>query len=439
MKRSTSLITLCFLICLNYYILRNLKDSLVLTEALSGTEAIPFLKTWALIPGTIFFVALTVWLSNRIKFSTLFLLAISFCTSFYALFTFFLYPLGDSLLPHAFADRLQSSLPDGWIGFVSMIRYWPSSLFYVMAEIWTIIIWYILFTGFANEILKAPEAKIQYPWIILAGNLSAFTAGIMVPMLTSPNWDTTLTNLTTFLILTAIIIGVVFVKIEKSVKQPISHPYKMSFSESFKSIFKSRYLLCLAFMVFGFNLLINLTEVVWKDEVLKVFPHPSDYNVYMNKITGFIGILSAGIMILIIRLQRMDWISWALVTPAVTLGSALIFFLPLMFSLSIIPPLLMGSLHVILSRSTRYTLFDYTKELALIPLPSDQKFKAKTQIDGVGSRLGKGVSSGVFQGTLLFVPTISACAPVIFGLIVAITVLSVMSIRLIGREMETAK
>ena len=441
MKRSTGLIFLCFLICINYHILRNLKDSLILTHDFSGAEAIPFLKTWVLIPGTILLVSSTVWLSNRLQFSTLFFLALVFFMGFYCLYTFLLYPYGHLIYLHTFADQLHHTLPTGWNGFIAIIRYWPDSLFYVMAESWAVIIWYILFTGFANELMSSQEAQKTYPWIILAGNVSAIFAGIAVNSFTTPDWNITLGRLTLFMGLTGTMAALVFHLMHQNTPIRISSPYKMSFGQSFKELFSSRYLLCLALIVFGFNLVINLTEVIWKDQVLKAYPHPSDYNTYMSQITIMIGIISALTTLLITRVStdRFHWTICAVMTPLVTLGSALFFFYPLMFSITVIPLSLivfLGSMHIVLSRSTRYTLFDLAKELALIPLSSDQKFKAKSHIDGIGSRLGKASSSGLYQILLLILPNISACAPTVFLILLGITGMSLLAIRHVGSQIQ---
>jgi len=437
MKRSTGLITLCFLICVNYHILRNLKDSLILTQAFSGAEAIPFLKTWVLIPGTLLLVSITLWLSNRLRFSTLFFSASGFFISFYILYTFVLYPHGDLIHLHALADHIQNLVPSGWKGFVAIIRYWPDSLFYVMAESWAVILWYILFTGFANEVMNTQEAKVTYPWIILAGNVSAVFAGFMVNFLTNPNWISTLNRLTLFMGLVTAIICLIFKMMHEKAPKSLSSPYKMSFWESLKELISSKYLLCLALVVFGFNMIINMTEVIWKDQVLKAYPHPSDYNAYMNQITILIGLVSAVITLFLVRVcaNRFHWTVCAVMTPLVTIGSALIFFCPLMLSLVPLGVLVfLGSMHIIFSRSTRYTLFDLSKELALIPLPSDQKFKAKSHIDGIGSRLGKASSSGLFQLFLLVLPNITACAPFVLFILLGVTGMSLLAIRYMGAK-----
>jgi len=439
-KRSLGMALLCFLICINYHILRNLKDSLMLTHDLAGAEAIPFLKTWVLIPGTVVLVSCLIWLSNRIRFSNLFFFSLAFFSGFFCFYLFLLHPFDEWITPHAAIDRIQMYFPAGWRGFLALLRYWPDSLFYVMAESWAVIIWYILFTGFANELMTSSEAKQTYPWIILSGNISAIFAGLAISGLTHAEWEVTVTRLTFFICIVAALAALVFYFMNQGASVRLSSPFEMSFGQSIRALFSSRYLLNLALIVFGFNLVINLTEVIWKDQVLMAYPDPSDYCAIMGRVTVLIGIASALTTLLITRISadRFHWTICAVMTPLVTMGTALLFFVPIILPLQLIPAaaiVLLGCAHIIFSRSTRYTLFDLAKELALIPLPSDQKFKAKSHIDGIGSRLGKATSSGLFQILLLGIPSVAACAPIVFLILLVVTGLSLRSIHELGKSL----
>ncbi len=439
MTKAPCLIALNFLICVNYYILRTLKDALMLTQDYAGAEAVPFLKTWALIPATVCLVSIVVWLSNRLRFRSVFTLSLVFFVGYFLLYTFALRPLGPALYPNDYCNRLQNLFPAGWGGFVALIRYWPEVVFYVLAECWAVIIWSVLFMGFSNEIVTSKEAEGSYPWMILAGNLSAIAAGISVRWLTVTDWQETLTRLTLLIVFNSLAVACLFLRLDTSAKQAFKTPLERTFFQSAKELFQSAYLLKVAFLIFGFNIVINLTEVVWKDAVLSVYPNPLDYHQYMNGVTIAIGTLSATITIALMLFPfiRTNWTPLALATPMVLLLTGFLFFVPLMtpaafFSGAAIA--LMGSCHVILSRSARYTLLDYCKDLALIPLPSDQKFKAKSQIDGVGSRLGKAASSASFQLMLLTVPSLTACAPYIFLIVLAVALISILAVQGIGKE-----
>lgn len=91
----------------------------------------------------------------------------------------------------------------------------------------------------------------------------------------------------------------------------------------------------------------------------------------------------------------------------------------------------LGSIQNCLSRASKYTFFDATKEMAFIPLSSESKLKGKAAIDGVGSRLGKSGGSAIHQGLIIMLSTVGASVPyiaIIFFLIVLVWGATVVSL-----------
>src|SRR3990167_1961439 len=62
-KKVLSMLLLLFLLCATYGVLRNLKDTIILTAKHSGAEVIPFIKVWGMLPA----VFLATWCYTRLR------------------------------------------------------------------------------------------------------------------------------------------------------------------------------------------------------------------------------------------------------------------------------------------------------------------------------------------------------------------------------------
>src|SRR5438309_2291447 len=78
---------------------------------------------------------------------------------------------------HELCERLTKILPVGCKGLIAMVHYWSFSLFYVMSEVWSNIVLFLLFWNFANQITKLQEAKRFYGLFGVGINLSGIAAG----------------------------------------------------------------------------------------------------------------------------------------------------------------------------------------------------------------------------------------------------------------------
>ena len=73
----------------------------------------------------------------------------------------------------------------------------------------------------------------------------------------------------------------------------------------------------------------------------------------------------------------------------------------------------LGTLFFCLVRAAKSTLFDTSKELSFIPLPSLEKMQGKLVIDGMCSRVGRGSAS------LFSILLIQACGGVLASVFIA--------------------
>ena len=96
-----------------------------------------------------------------------------------------------------------------------------------------------------------------------------------------------------------------------------------------------------------------------------------------------------------------------------------------------------GTAQNILSKSTKYSLFDPTKEMAYIPLDQEQKVKGKAAIDVVGARLGKSGGAFIQQGLILVFGAIGAITPYIGGILFVIILAWMIAARSLNKQFVT--
>ena len=452
-----------FLISFNYNVLRSYKDSIVVTASNSGAEAIPFVKFWVVVPSAILFTLLFTRLTNWYSREKVFYITLSIFLVFFAIFALVLYPTQDWLHPNQLADSLQTYLPQGFKGFIAIFRNWTFTLFYVMSELWSTIIFTVLFWGFANEVSSVEEAKRYYGLLTMGGSLSGifsgfaavyFTQNLYIPWLPygKNSWDQSILFLCCAIVISGLIIMALFRWLTTKVilpaerKEPPKEKIRMSMRTSFAYLARSKYLLSIAFIVFAYNVAINLVEVVWKNQMKTLYPDPGEYNIYMGKVICTMGIIATltGLFATTKVVQRFSWTACAFIPPVVIGVTGLLFFNFIIFPsegvywllsfLSMSPLVLtvtLGSAQNCFSRASKYTFFDATKEMAFIPLDPESKLKGKAAIDGVGSRIGKSGGSALHQGLILMLGSVSAsipCIAVTFFLIILVWGLTVVSL-----------
>lgn len=85
--------------------------------------------------------------------------------------------------------------------------------------------------------------------------------------------------------------------------------------------------------------------------------------------------------------------------------AALVGMTPLMLSV------ILGAAQNILSKSSKYSLFDPCKEMAYIPLDQESKTKGKAAIDVIGNPLGKSGGALIQQFLIFGVGSLAAATP----------------------------
>lgn len=458
LKKFIPILLIFFLITFNYNLLRSVKDAIIVTAPNSGAEAIPFIKMWVILPMAILITFIFTRLSNRFDREKVFYIMLGIFLGYFVLFAFVLFPNSDILHPHQSADYLASHLPSGFKGFISIFRNWTFTSFYVMSELWSSAILTVLFWGFVNAIFNVKEAKRFYGILCIGANIASILAGNVTQLFCkdSLDWNQSITLINITIVALGILIMLIFRWLNKNVlKNVASVHYKLepskkkerrSLRECFRYLGKSKYLICIAILVVSYNLSLNLVEIVWKNEVKALYPNPQDYSNYMGQVTASIGILATFITVFISGgvIRRCGWTFSALITPVVLLLSGAAFFAFLLFDkitinsfsafLGSSTPILIvffGAMQNCLSRASKFTLFDATKEMSFVPLSDESKIKGKAAIDGVGSRLGKSGGSLFQQGLICCLGSLSICVPYIaciFLVVIAIWMYAAFSL-----------
>lgn len=465
LKKLLPMFFMFFCISFNYTILRDTKDSLIVTAA--GAEAIPFLKSFGVVPAAILFMIVYAKLSNMLSRENLFYVTLLPFIIFFGLFAFAMYPAREALMPHASAEALRAYLPGGWSGLAAAYENWMYSIFYILAELWGSVVLSLLFWGFANQITRVTEAKRFYSLFGLGANLALLVSGPAIVYVSDIRkhlpanvdaWQISLNYLMGMVVIAGIAILAIYWWINRNV---LTDPRfydanqtttkkkkaKMSLGDSFKFLFTSKYILCLAILVIAYGISINLVEITWKNQVKLQYPNPNDYSTFMGWFSTTTGAVTILMMLFVggnvIRLK--GWGFAALITPVVLLVTGIAFFSFVIFrdnllgyiaaigSTPLFLAVMFGAAQNIMSKSSKYSLFDPTKEMAYIPLDEESKVKGKAAVDVVGARLGKSGGS-IIQMTLLAFGTLATITPYIGAILMVIIAIWIVAARSLSKQ-----
>jgi ATP:ADP antiporter, AAA family len=415
-----------------YSVLRGAKDALLIP--MLGAEVISSLKLFGVLPSAIVFIVIYSKLANVLNKERLYYTVISFFLAFFMAYAFILYPARETLnfdLSNAINNYPQFKYP------LLMIANWGASLFFIMAELWGSAALSLMFWQFANHIYKVSEAKNTYTifgaigqvGLISAGFVQAYSARINASNI-DPGlaWQRSLEWMISSVFVAGIILMLIFWYMNRyvltdsrffdanAVRKKKNKP-KLSIIEGFKYIFTSKYIGLIAALVLCYGVSINLVEGIWKNQLRIKFPLQNDYIGFMGEFQIYTGIIAMiGMISGIYILRNFKWRTSAIITPIMILITGVVFFLlilagdkfeaslVLVGSSSLMMGIFIGGTQNILSKATKYSLFDPTKEMSYIPLDEELKVKGKAVVDVTGARLGKSGGAVVQYLLLTLIP-----------------------------------
>ena len=475
-KSFTIIFLLYFCLAFIYNVLRPIKITLVTSVSQAGAEIIPFLKIWGIVPGAFLFTYLVTKFSQYMNREKLFYVVMSIFLTYYFLFAVVLFPYNDLLALDSLADYLSLHLPIGYRGLICMVQYWHVSLFYILCEVWSSVVMFMLFWGFVNEITPMECAARFYPLYNLGGNLASTFAGwlllkiskfgIHIDFLSAYG---SITKFSLVVVMASIFFGLLaiylFWALHKDTDLIVDQSERFdrkskkshfTLSESIAHVAKSKYLLYLLVLVLAYNLVFNLTDVLWNQEVKNFFGDDQIKMAgFIGEVTMYKGILSLGLVFAAqFIIKRFGWRVATCITPFIILFTSLIFF-PLvslqgnqlaesfafeMFQANLAwIAVLVGGFQNAMARGTKYSIYDSTREMAFIPLSLDEKRKGKAVIDGIASRVGKSSGSVVFIILLPFCSSLQNTIPYVAIISITVTVLWVISIYGLDKQMMKKK
>lgn len=472
-KKLIPLAMMFFCILFNYTILRDTKDVLMVTAPKSGAEVIPFIKTYVNLPTAIGFTAIYSKLCDKYDQKKVFYICTVPFLIFFSLFAMVIYPNVGVLHPHALVDKVAALLPAGFSAPLSIIRNWSYAVFYVMAEMWGSVVASLLFWSFANEVTTVDEAKKYYPLFGMGANVALIFSGQYVKWVSRLRanlppgvdaWGVSLKYLMGAVLAGgSAMIGLyshmqrnvltdpACVDQEKQALKKSKKKVKMSLKESFEFLTKSTYIRDLALLVISYGMCINIVEVSWKAKLKAAYPNPNDYSVFMGNFSSATGAITLGMMLLGRTIfQKFGWRKAALVTPTMIGVTGAVFFALQLFAPAFAPiaaaigttPLmlsvLVGAAQNILSKSSKYSLFDPCKEMAYIPLDQESKTKGKAAVDVIGNPLGKSGGSMIQQVLIFGVGSLAAATPYLAGILAGLIFLWIKAANSLADQFEAA-
>lgn len=465
-KKFLPMAAMMFCILLNYSTLRSIKDGFVVTAI--GPESISFLKTYLVLPSALLAMVVYIKLCDILSQQNVFYTVTSFFLVYFAIFAFVLYPNPALVHPNQeLIETLASQYPNfKW--FIRITGKWSFASFYVVSELWGGMMLSLLFWQFANQITKTDEAKRFYSMFGLLANLSLPLTSLIISYFLSEKInlvakDVKFIPLLIIMLISGVAILLLYRWIDKNV---LTDPRlydptavkvkkskaKLSLAESFKMIFSSKYLGLIALLVITYGVSTNLVEGVWKSKILKLHPTAEAYTRYMGEFQFYQGFTAILFMLIGSNiLRRVSWKTAALFTPMMMLITGTIFFIFIFFdnviarnltgvlaSEPLVMVVMIGAIQQVLAKSTKYSLFDATKNMAYIPLDKDLITKGQAAVEVVGGRFGKS-GGGIIQSTFfMLLPSFSfvEATPYFAGVFFAIVILWLYAVSALSKEYE---
>ncbi len=385
--------------------MRGMKEAVLINLPGSGAAYIPLVKLFVVLPLS--FVLGVFYLSVRQRYGTFrsYYLLASMFLSYFIVYTFFLVPHHSYFHPSlAWVHAMQESLPQLRFVFV-LLGNWSGALYYACGELWGTFTLLILYWQIANEMFSPERASRIYPILSFISSIALLSASFALKYLVNVNnaleTSTLILSALGFLMLGTVchiqhLVGGNSAQPAHKVKSKTKPPLR----DCLRTVSTQPHILYLTLCIILFSILTNMFEVTVKEKMASIYKNQNAYLDFMSTFTHYKGLLCMIINLFNFHfLRKLGWFNIAMITPVVCIISVntfllynhhAAFFADLFIGTDVgFYAAWAGAVGMVAIYASKYTFFDITKEMALIPLADNDRANGKAAVDGVGGRLGK--------------------------------------------------
>lgn len=454
-KKFVVLTILAFLSIMSFHTVVGMRDAIVYSIE-NGASIVPFVRTYITLPTTFLIGALYLSLQKRFGTALTYSIINWGLGSYFVIYTMILIPnYTDWTLSVEYAATLKTAYPH-FQHIINLIAHWPSAMFHVCAEVWSVYIFIILYWQVANEATTKDEAERYYPVIIFLMSLGTTMAAYPISYMskaTSPGMALLSIIAPVSLLLSSLVFYVnrtwaldqQAANTQSTKKQehvPLISRLRKAVSEGI-----SERVLYVSLSVMIFNLMMSLFDSCFWTRVSQYASGQNEVLAFYSQYTFFKGCTSliAG-MVNIYLINRLGWYFVLRITPIVS-GLAINAMLFSYFPNN--PIQLPETVHLfghayqtsylvtcffafglLTSYACKFAFFDPAKEIMIKEMPSEERRVTKVFADGFSGRAGK-ITGGVLQSLLLSITAAQSVldiAPLIFVVSAVASFLYMLSI-----------
>ncbi|MFN7937592.1 MAG: Npt1/Npt2 family nucleotide transporter [Bryobacteraceae bacterium] len=277
-------------------------------------------------------------------------------------------------------------------------------VFYIWVGIFNVFV-VSQFWAFANDLYTEAQGKRLFPMIGVGSSLGAWlgaeTAGQLVKVFDLSPYQLQLIAAAILAVCIVLTITVNRIQIQRSTKEMAAHAdQKLGAADGFQLIFKSRYLTWIAVLIVLLNIVNSSGEFLLGNFVSEQAKelHAGDVAAQKRFVGAFYGRFFGGVNLLGFLLQTF---AVSRIFASIGVRGAL-FVLPIIALVSysvlaIAPIMVVIRVAKTLENATDYSLQNTIRQALFLPTSREAKYKAKAAIDTVFMRLGDVIQAGIVK------------------------------------------